>query len=173
MLMMRNCPICLFPMECLPWKLRNTTKKQSSKIMTNRTPFRDLLYVAFRKNYSKEFQRKMDSEDNNSMTDENYFSSPAIISIENTFNTKENGRYIFIVLKESFHEVRAFLQDFCSKKFKEIYATQEERDDYRIMYKGLPHLQLSPNAGGGVAKLTARIIQKLDDAGARADVAPK
>jgi hypothetical protein len=30
------------------------------------------------------------------------------------------------------------------------------------MYKGLPHLQLSPNIGGAVAKLTARIIQKLD-----------
>jgi hypothetical protein len=30
------------------------------------------------------------------------------------------------------------------------------------MYKSLPHLQLSPNAGGAVAKLTARIIQKLD-----------
>jgi hypothetical protein len=110
------------------------------------------------------FQRKMDSEDNNSMTVENYFfSSPAIISIENTFNTEENGRFIFIVLKESFHEVRAFLQDFCSKKFKEIYSTQDERDNYRVMYKSLPHLQLSPNAGGAVAKLTARIIQKLDE----------
>jgi hypothetical protein len=31
------------------------------------------------------------------------------------------------------------------------------------MYKGLPHLQLSPNAGGAVAKLTERIIKKLDD----------
>jgi hypothetical protein len=110
------------------------------------------------------FNKKMDLTDNKSMTVENYFfTSPAIISIKNTLNTDENGRFIFIVLKESYHEVRAFLQDFCSKKFKDIYTTQEERDDYRVSYKGLPHLQLSPNAGGAVAKLTARIIKKLDD----------
>jgi hypothetical protein len=110
------------------------------------------------------FHKKMDPEDNHSMTVEDYFfTSPAVISIENTFGTEESGRFIFIVLKESFHEVRAFLQDFCSKKFKEIYLTQDERDNYRVTYKSLPHLQLSPNAGGAVAKLTARIIQKLDE----------
>jgi hypothetical protein len=110
------------------------------------------------------FNKKMDPNDNNSMTVENYFfTSSAISSIENTFNTDENGRYIFIVLKSSYHEVRAFLQDFCSNKFKEIYSTQEGRDDYRVQYKGLPHLQMSPNAGGAVAKLTERIIKKLDD----------
>jgi hypothetical protein len=106
------------------------------------------------------FNKKMDPTDGTSMTVENYFfTSPAILSIENTFHTDENGRFIFIVLKELYHEVRAFLQDFCSKKFKDIYITQEERNDYRVMYKGLPHLQLSPNAGGAVAKLTERIIK--------------
>jgi hypothetical protein len=109
------------------------------------------------------FNKKMDPTDMKSMTVEEYFfTSTAVISIENTFHTDENGRYIFIVLKESYHGVRAFIQDFCSKKFKDIYITQEERDDYRVMYKGIPHLQLSPNAGGAVAKLTERIIKKLD-----------
>jgi hypothetical protein len=50
------------------------------------------------------FNKKMDPTDTNSMTVKDYFfTSPAIISIENTFNTDKNDRFIFIVLKEFFH----------------------------------------------------------------------
>jgi hypothetical protein len=45
------------------------------------------------------FNKRMDPTDDTSMTVENYFfTRPAIISIENTFHTDENGRFIFIVL---------------------------------------------------------------------------
>jgi hypothetical protein len=98
------------------------------------------------------FSKAMDPEDNNSQTVQEYlFTHPAIQTIEYTNLTKENGRFILVVLKESFHEVRDFVQDFCVKKFKTVYVTQDERDADRVTYKSLPHLQLAPNAGGAVA----------------------
>jgi hypothetical protein len=117
------------------------------------------------KGFSDElFSKNMDPENNDSQTVQEYlFTHSAIQTIENTNLTEENGRFIFIVLKESFHEVREFVQDFCVKKFKTIYPTQEERDNYRIKYKSLPHLQMAPNAGGAVARLSAALVQFIDD----------
>jgi hypothetical protein len=85
------------------------------------------------------FNKKMDPTDDTSMTVENYFfTSPAIISFENTFHTDENGRFIFIVLKESYHEVRAFLQDFCSKNSRIFTSLKRNATTTELCTKDYP-----------------------------------
>lgn len=68
---------------------------------------------------------------------------------------------MIIVYKDSYPEARAMLQDFCEIKFKAIYYTQEQRDDYRVAYKGHPHLAISPNAGGATASRSAELAAML------------
>jgi hypothetical protein len=85
-----------------------------------------------------------------------------ILSIQRTHQTNENGRYIFVVYKTVFNEARTLIQDFCTIKFKLIYSTQQQRDDYRVAVKSHPHLVAAAPPGGARAKHSAYLLAMLE-----------
>jgi hypothetical protein len=113
--------------------------------------------------FSNEFlTRAMDIEDEDSISVGEYVvEHPSVVSIQETHHTKEQGKFIIIVLKEGYQDARTLLSNICETQFNKIYTTQEQRDNYRVTYKALPHLSDSPTAGGAAASHSANLAAML------------
>jgi hypothetical protein len=85
----------------------------------------------------------------------------AISSIQRTLQTEENGKHIFIVYTAGFTEAQALIQDFCTNKFKMIYVSQQQRDDYRVAYKSHPHIVTAAPPGGATAEHSKYLCEML------------
>jgi hypothetical protein len=106
------------------------------------------------------FSRYTDATQTQTVMD--YFmGQPSIASVERTHQRQENGRYIIIVFKEGFAEASAFLHDFCSNKFKMIYGTQEQRDNYHMENKSHPYVVALASPGGATADHSDYLAEML------------
>jgi hypothetical protein len=112
------------------------------------------------------FSRYMDATQTQTVMD--YFmGQPSIASVERTHQCQENGRYIIFVFKEGFTKASAFLHNFCSNKFKIMYGTQEQRDNYRVANKSHPYVVALASPGGATADHSdylAKILKKEEAA---------
>jgi hypothetical protein len=115
------------------------------------------------KGFSNELlTRRTDQTNNKSYTVSDYLTSHrAIISIQETHQTTDYGKYMFIVSKSLFQEARKIINDLCENKFHRIYITQEQRDAYRVSYKALPHIANGPTAGGAAANHGAHLVAMM------------
>jgi hypothetical protein len=85
----------------------------------------------------------------------------SISSIQRTLQTDENGKYIFIVYTAGFNKAQALIQDFCTNKFKLIYVSQQQRDDYRVSYKSHPYIVTAAPPGGATAEHSKYLCEML------------
>ena len=85
----------------------------------------------------------------------------SIVSIEPTYFTPSQGRFIFIVYQSTFLEAKEVIENFCNKTFKIIYDTFADREAYKRKYGSYPKVLDSASAGGAVASLSARLCEML------------
>jgi hypothetical protein len=86
---------------------------------------------------------------------------PSIVSVQRTLQTAENGKFIFIVYTAGYNEAKDLIQEFCENKFKLIYITQQQRDDYRVSVKSHPHLVTAALPGGATAEHGKYLVEML------------
>jgi hypothetical protein len=82
-----------------------------------------------------------------------FMGQPSIASVQRTLQTAENAKFIFIVYTAGYNEAKDLIQEFCENKFKLIYVTQQQRDDYRVSIKSHP--------GGATAEHGKYLVEML------------
>jgi hypothetical protein len=102
------------------------------------------------------------TDDTKKQTVMDYFmGQPSIASVQRTLQTAENGKFIFIVYTAGYNEAKDLIQEFCETKFKLIYNTQQQRDDYRVSVKSHPHLVTAALPGGATAEHGKYLVEML------------